>query len=127
MSDQTNRLWQLLEQGQSVWLDSIRRGQIKSGELERLTEEDALRGETANPTIFEKAIDGSRDYDDQVIGLARQGLDANAIYIGVNQFCGASLTTASYAGSDGNVYKNDGSGSGWQQRSASGNRVSVIS
>ncbi|MGE5138754.1 MAG: bifunctional transaldolase/phosoglucose isomerase, partial [Rudaea sp.] len=80
MPDQNNRLWQLLEQGQSVWLDSIRRGQIKSGELERLIKDEALRGETANPSIFEKAISGSPDYDDQIAGLAGQGQDASAIY-----------------------------------------------
>src|SRR5512142_1510508 len=81
MADQTkNRLWQLLDMGQSIWLDSIRRGQIKSGELGHLIEEDALRGETANPSIFEKAIGGSSDYDDQIAELAAQGLDANAIY-----------------------------------------------
>ncbi|MGE5141230.1 MAG: bifunctional transaldolase/phosoglucose isomerase, partial [Rudaea sp.] len=61
-------------------LDSIRRGQIKSGELSHLIDEDALRGETANPSIFEKAISGSSDYDEQIDSLARQGLDANAIY-----------------------------------------------
>ncbi len=75
-----NRLWELLDQGQSIWLDSIRRGQIKSGELGKLIREDALRGETANPTIFEKAISGSADYDDQIEELAGAGLDANAIY-----------------------------------------------
>lgn len=75
-----NRFQQLLEQGQSVWLDSIRRGQIKSGELKQLIEQVMLRGETANPSIFEKAVGGSADYDDQIQQLAKQGLDANAIY-----------------------------------------------
>jgi transaldolase len=75
-----NPLLQLLDQGQSIWLDSIRRGQIKSGELQRLIDEDGLRGETANPTIFEKAIGGSSDYDSQIQELAQQGVDANAIY-----------------------------------------------
>ena len=53
---------------------------IESGELQRLVEEDSLRGVTSNPAIFEKAILGSADYDDQVRELAEQGLDARAIY-----------------------------------------------
>jgi transaldolase len=52
--------------GQAVWLDSIRRGQIVSGELKKLIEEGGLTGETANPTIFEKAIGESADYDEAI-------------------------------------------------------------
>ena len=74
------RLAALTEAGTSVWLDQIRRGMIESGELQRLVEEDSLRGVTSNPAIFEKAILGSADYDDQVRELAEQGLDARAIY-----------------------------------------------
>jgi transaldolase/glucose-6-phosphate isomerase len=59
-----NPLRRLLEQGQSVWLDYIRRDLIRSGELKRLVEEDGVRGVTSNPTIFEKAMAGSTDYDD---------------------------------------------------------------
>jgi transaldolase/glucose-6-phosphate isomerase len=59
-----NPLKELLNQGQSVWLDFISRQLIRSGELKRLVEEDGLRGVTSNPTIFEKAIGGSSDYDD---------------------------------------------------------------
>src|SRR5438093_1086675 len=51
-----NPLKELLEQGQSVWLDYIRRNLIISGELKKLVEEDGIRGVTSNPTIFEKAI-----------------------------------------------------------------------
>src|SRR6059058_2199071 len=58
-----NPLKDLTEQGQSVWLDYIRRNLIRSGELKRLVEEDGLRGVTSNPTIFDKAISGSTDYD----------------------------------------------------------------
>lgn len=75
-----NPLYQLLEQRQSVWLDSIQRRQIASGELKQLTETVALRGETANPSIFEKAIVGSNDYDADIRQLASVGKDANAIY-----------------------------------------------
>ena len=58
-----NPLRELLKHGQSVWLDYIRRSLLTSGELQRLVEEDGLRGVTSNPTIFEKAIAGSTDYD----------------------------------------------------------------
>lgn len=75
-----NPLYQLLEQGQSVWLDSIQREQIESGELKRLIETVALRGETSNPSIFEKAIVKSDDYDADIRELAGQGKDILAIY-----------------------------------------------
>ena len=60
------RLAALTEAGTSVWLDQIRRNLIESGELERLVREDSLRGVTSNPAIFEKAILGSDDYDDEI-------------------------------------------------------------
>ncbi|NIM52083.1 MAG: bifunctional transaldolase/phosoglucose isomerase [Gemmatimonadales bacterium] len=59
-----NPLKVLQQQGQSVWLDYIRRTLMTSGELARLVEEDGLRGVTSNPTIFEKALAGSDDYDE---------------------------------------------------------------
>ena len=65
-----NRLQQLHEAGQSIWYDNIRRGLIKSGELQRLIDEDSITGLTANPTIFEKAITGSTDYDSAIRELA---------------------------------------------------------
>jgi transaldolase / glucose-6-phosphate isomerase len=74
------RLAALTEAGVSVWLDQIRRGLITGGELQRLIDEDRLRGVTSNPAIFEKAILGSDDYDDELERLAREGLDAKAIY-----------------------------------------------
>jgi len=74
-------LLQLAEYGQSVWLDYIRRGLIATGELERLVREDGLRGMTSNPTIFEKAIAGSTDYNAALLELERRhDLDAMAIY-----------------------------------------------
>ena len=63
------RLAALTAAGTSVWLDQIRRSLITSGELERLVREDSLRGVTSNPAIFEKAILGSSDYDEQVAEL----------------------------------------------------------
>lgn len=76
----TNPLYDLLAQGQSVWLDSIQRKQIESGELKKLIETAALRGETSNPSIFEKAIVGSSDYDAEIKKLAAEGQDTLAIY-----------------------------------------------
>ncbi len=72
-----NPVLALKKHGQAVWLDSIRRGQIISGELKRLVEEDGLSGETANPSIFEKAIVDSTDYDDAIrkIGKSRTPLE----------------------------------------------------
>ena len=67
-----NPLRELLNQGQSVWLDFISRQLIRSGELKRLVEEDGLRGVTSNPTIFEKAIGGSADYDDSLREMLAQ-------------------------------------------------------
>ncbi len=51
------------EYGQSLWLDYIRRHLLRSGEFARLVEEDGIRGVTSNPSIFEKAIAGSTDYE----------------------------------------------------------------
>ncbi|HEX6175330.1 MAG TPA: transaldolase family protein, partial [Candidatus Binatia bacterium] len=67
-----NPLRELLNQGQSVWLDFISRQLIRSGELKRLVEEDGLRGVTSNPTIFEKAIGGSADYDESLREMLAQ-------------------------------------------------------
>ena len=64
--------------GQSVWYDNIRRGLIDSGELQRLIDV-GVTGLTSNPTIFEKAIAGSTDYDDDLISLAREGRSAEEI------------------------------------------------
>jgi transaldolase/glucose-6-phosphate isomerase len=58
-----NPLFELYEAGTSVWLDYISRSLMTSGELKRMIEEDAVVGMTSNPTIFEKAISGSSDYD----------------------------------------------------------------
>jgi transaldolase/glucose-6-phosphate isomerase len=68
-----NHLLELLDHGQSVWYDYIRRGLITSGELERLIAEDGLHGVTSNPSIWEKAIAGSTDYEDAIEELRREG------------------------------------------------------
>src|SRR5262249_18623047 len=75
-----NPLKALQEYGQSVWLDYIRRSLITSGELQRLVEEDGLRGVTSNPAIFEKAIVGSTDYQDLLEVPESRNLDATSLY-----------------------------------------------
>src|SRR5690349_5845468 len=57
---------ELHDLGQAIWLDYIRRSLITSGDLKRLVDEDGLSGVTSNPTIFDKAIAGSADYDDTI-------------------------------------------------------------
>jgi transaldolase len=71
-----NPLLELQHYGQSIWLDYIRRSLITSGGLKRLVDEDGLRGVTSNPTIFDKAIAGSTDYDDSLRSLLHSDLGA---------------------------------------------------
>ncbi len=66
--------------GQSIWLDSLSRGILCSGELRKLIEEDGLRGVTSNPAIFDKAIAGSDDYDEAIRALALEGEDTSGTY-----------------------------------------------
>jgi transaldolase/glucose-6-phosphate isomerase len=74
-----NPLLELGRQGQSVWQDYIRRRQTLSGELKRLIDRDGLRGQTSNPTYFEKAISGSHDYDDALRALVQEGRSVGEI------------------------------------------------
>src|SRR5215207_5578579 len=74
------RLAALTAAGTSVWLDQIKRSLIAGGELQRLVEEESLRGVTSNPTIFNQAILGSEDYDDHLAEVARAGKDNREIY-----------------------------------------------
>jgi len=68
-----NPLQELRRLGQSVWLDYVRRGLVESGELKRLMDEFAVTGITSNPTIFNKAISGSTDYDQALRALVEGG------------------------------------------------------
>jgi transaldolase / glucose-6-phosphate isomerase len=74
------RLKALTDAGVSVWLDQIRRSLVEGGELARMVAEESLRGVTANPSIFEKAILGSDDYNDELKAMAREELEPAAIY-----------------------------------------------
>ncbi len=73
-------LLDLLEHGQSYWLDNLTRGMIRDGTLERRVSVEGLRGVTSNPAIFHKAIGSSRDYDEQIQVLADEGASVERIY-----------------------------------------------
>lgn len=87
-----NPLQALQSCGQSVWLDYIRRSLISSGELQRFVDEDGLRGVTSNPSIFEKAIAGSTDYDATLKAL-EQAHDQDTISL-YEQFVVTDIQTA---------------------------------
>ena len=74
-----NRLQQLQDLGQSIWLDNIDRKMLHNGDLERRVREDALTGMTSNPTIFEKALAEGSDYDDQLMS-ADAGLTPEQLF-----------------------------------------------
>jgi transaldolase len=76
----SNPLMEIQKFGQSIWFDNIRRTLLTSGGLKKMIDEDGLRGMTSNPTIFEKAIAGSTDYNDQLQELALQGKKPVEIY-----------------------------------------------
>jgi transaldolase len=80
MTDAGNRVRRLLDEGQSIWLDFISRDLIGSGRLAHLIDVDGLRGMTSNPSIFEKAVSSGNDYDEEIVALARQGLDADHVF-----------------------------------------------
>src|ERR1700681_942230 len=69
-----NRLQELHDAGQSIWLDSIDRRMLHDGELDRRVSDDALTGMTSNPTIFQKALASSNAYDDQIVDAEEQVL-----------------------------------------------------
>jgi transaldolase len=75
-----NPLVRLGELGQSPWYDYITRDLLTTGELARLIADDGLRGMTSNPTIFEKAVAGSRLYDDEIRALADAGRKPEEIF-----------------------------------------------
>ncbi|MFH2201892.1 MAG: transaldolase, partial [Elusimicrobiota bacterium] len=71
----SNNLKRLAEFGQSPWIDMISRTMIDSGELQRLRDEDGLKGLTSNPSIFEAAIARSSDYDEAIARALRRGIE----------------------------------------------------
>src|SRR5210317_1936197 len=73
-------LHELLENGQSYWLDNLSRDMIRDGSLERRVAEDGLRGVTSNPAIFHKAISSGTLYTGQITALAEDGRSVAEIY-----------------------------------------------
>ena len=80
-----NPLQQLGTLGQSIWLDYIRRDLLTSGRLQRLIDEDGLRGITSNPAIFEKAIVESQEYAAAIQALVHAGKNSQEIYAALTQ------------------------------------------
>ena len=79
-----NPIKELRKIGQSIWLDNLSRHIIDSGELKRLIEEDGLTGITSNPTIFQKAISGSKDYDESLRRMLDRGIqDEKELFLGL--------------------------------------------
>jgi transaldolase/transaldolase/glucose-6-phosphate isomerase len=76
-----NPVAQIADFGQSIWLDYIRRKFILSGGLQKLIDEDELKGVTSNPAIFEEAISGSDDYKDTLAAQAKTGHSAKDIFL----------------------------------------------
>ena len=75
-----NPLNKVRDLDQSIWLDLLDREIMNSGKLQNLIDNDGLRGLTSNPSIFEKAISGSSDYDEDIIKLSKNEDDNSAIF-----------------------------------------------
>jgi transaldolase/glucose-6-phosphate isomerase len=75
-----NPLVELLQHGQSYWLDNLSRELIRGGELRRRVEEEGLRGVTSNPAIFHKAISKGDAYDEEIASLVADGASVGQIY-----------------------------------------------
>lgn len=75
-----SRLKDLREFGQSPWYDNIERGLLLSGGLKKMIDEDGIAGVTSNPSIFEKAINGSDSYDNDIKKMSKAGKDVGFIY-----------------------------------------------
>ncbi len=68
-----NPVRELQNYGQAIWLDFLARGFINKGDLKHLVENDEIRGVTSNPSIFEKAIGSSDEYDSAIVSLLKNG------------------------------------------------------
>ena len=76
-----NAMQQLYDnQKQSPWLDYIRRDMLNDGRLQQYIDHDGIRGVTANPTIFEKAIGAGGDYDAQIAQLLHDGVERDHLF-----------------------------------------------
>ncbi|WP_295675344.1 transaldolase [uncultured Mucilaginibacter sp.] len=80
---ETNKVKQIHSFGQSIWLDFIDREIMSSGKLQKLIDEDGVRGVTSNPAIFEKAITSSSDYDADIRKLSDSEKTNEEIFFGL--------------------------------------------
>ena len=99
----TDAIQEMNKAGQSVWYDNIGRGMIKSGQLQELIDL-GVTGLTSNPTIFERAIVGTSDYDNALLDMAREGKSTSEIYEALvieDIRAAADLLRPSYEDSDG--------------------------
>jgi transaldolase len=80
----TNPIRKLLKITERIWLDNLSRNLINSGGLQRLIYEEGVTGVTSNPTIFQKAISGSKDYDASLRGFLADGMrDEKELFLGL--------------------------------------------
>ncbi|MEO7046379.1 MAG: transaldolase family protein, partial [Ferruginibacter sp.] len=77
-----NRVKSIHDLGQSIWLDFFNREIINNGKLQRLIDEDGLSGITSNPSIFEKAVTASSDYDDDIRKMSDKQKSSEEIFFG---------------------------------------------
>jgi len=75
-----NPVYKIKNFGQSIWYDNIERSILTSGKLEKMAVEDGISGVTSNPTIFEKAITQSNEYDSEIKEMAGKGKTAEEVY-----------------------------------------------
>jgi len=75
-----NRIKALGQAGQSIWLDFMQRNLVTTGELQGLIQNDGIAGLTSNPTIFQKAVEASQDYDDLFTKMASEGKTVVQVY-----------------------------------------------
>ena len=71
---------QLHDLGQSLWIDTITRRMLDDGTEQRYVDEYSVTGQTSNPTIFDKAISGGDDYDEQIAELRGKGLEDEDLF-----------------------------------------------
>src|SRR5947208_9359770 len=76
-----SRLHELAERGQSIWFDTLSRDLVRTGELKRMMEGDAVVGVTSNPTIFQKALSSGDAYDDQLREVLQDTEDAKEVFL----------------------------------------------
>src|SRR4051794_35482376 len=75
-----SRLHELTDRGQAVWFDTLSRDLVKTGELEKMMNEDAVTGVTSNPTIFQKALSSGDAYDEDLKKLLEETDDPSKIF-----------------------------------------------